>query len=97
MLPFEYPERQLGKSVHETGEAIGFIVDAKGGAAYLRLKEVPGSGIDDTWVFGDEESRRAWGTNLDFDSDGAPRVTYTDVNRHPERGPSGAARRGLTS
>ena len=71
-IEFEDPGRQLPESVLADDAALRTEWDEgtadEPGAAYLYLTEIPRGGVEHTLAFGEEETRAAWGINLDFDA-----------------------------
>ena len=66
-LEFEDPERQLPASAMSDVPHFRIEYDREPGLAYLYLTDIRRGGVEHTLPFDDDETRAAWGINLDFD------------------------------
>jgi uncharacterized protein YuzE len=66
-MEFEDPERQLPSSALGGAPELRVEYDATAGAAYLYLTHIRRGGVEHTLAFGEDDTRAAWGINLDFD------------------------------
>jgi uncharacterized protein YuzE len=66
-VEFEDPPRHVPDGVLDRRHPLRVTHDRSVRAAYLYLQPIGRRGVAETLAFGDEDTRPAWGVNLDFD------------------------------